>query len=58
MKFPSKCRTKKFGMIYTVLGNFCSFFNWEGADIRHLVRPRKIPAHYNKIDNPLGLHIL
>ena len=32
MKFPLKCRTKKLGMIYTILGSFCSFLNWEGAD--------------------------
>ena len=29
MKFSPKCRTKKLGVIYTNLGNFCSFFNWE-----------------------------
>ena len=25
MKFSPKCRTKKLGMIYTILGSFCSF---------------------------------
>ena len=25
MKFSPKCRTKKLGMIYTILGNFCLF---------------------------------
>ena len=30
MKFSPKCRTKKLGMIYNILGSFCSFCNWEG----------------------------
>ena len=34
MKFSPKCRTKKLGMIYSILISFCSFLNWEGADIR------------------------
>ena len=34
MKFSPKCRTKKLGMIYTILGSFCPFLNWEGVDIR------------------------
>ena len=38
MKFPPKCRTKKFGMIYTILASFCSFLNWEGTDIRPQIR--------------------
>ena len=41
-KFSPKCRTKKLGMIYTILGRFCSFLNWERADIRPQIRPRKI----------------
>ena len=36
MKFSSKCRAKKLGMIYTILGSFSSFFNWEGAVIDSL----------------------
>ena len=44
MKFAPKCRTKKLGMIYTILGSFCSFFNWEGVDILPQIRPRKIPG--------------
>ena len=44
MKFSPKCRTKKLGMIYTILGSFCSFFNWEGADIRPQIIPGKIPS--------------
>ena len=44
MKFSPKCRTKKLGMIYTILGSFCSFLNWEGADIWPRIRPRKIPG--------------
>ena len=27
MKFSLKSRTKKLGMIYTILGSFCSFFS-------------------------------
>ena len=38
MKFSPKCRTKKLGIIYTILGSFCSFLNWKGPKIR----PRKI----------------
>ena len=30
MKFSPKSRTKKLGIIYTILGSFCSFLNWEG----------------------------
>ena len=41
-RFSPKCRTKKLGMIYTILGMFCSFLNWEGADIRPQISPRKI----------------
>ena len=44
MKFSPKCRTKKLGIIYTILGSFCSFFNCKGADIRPQIRPRKISA--------------
>ena len=43
MKFPPKCKTKKLGMIYTILGSFCSLLNWKGADIWSQIRPRKIP---------------
>ena len=44
MKFTSKCRTNKLVMINTISGSFCSFLNWEGADIWPLIRPRKIPV--------------
>ena len=44
MKFSPNCRTKKLVMIYTILGSFCSFLNWEGADIQPQIRPRKIPV--------------
>ena len=47
MKFSPKCRTKKYGMIYTILESFCSFLNWEGADIWPKIRPRKIPESYH-----------
>ena len=44
MKFSPKYKTKKLGMIYTPLWEvFCSFLNWEGADIRPQIGPRKIP---------------
>ena len=49
MKFSPKCRTKKLGMIYTILGSFCSFINWEGADIRPQISPRKIPAEFTML---------
>ena len=42
MKCSPKCRTKKLGMIYTNLGSFCSFLNWEGPDILPQIRPRKV----------------
>ena len=47
MKFSPKCRTKILGMIYTILGSFCSFLNREGAYIWPQIRPRKIPDQYN-----------
>ena len=31
MKFSSKCRTKKLGMIHSILGSVCSFLNSEGG---------------------------
>ena len=34
MEFSPKSRTKKLGMIYTILESIFSFLNWEGADIR------------------------
>ena len=34
MKFSSKYRSKKLGMTYIILESFCSFLNWEEADIR------------------------
>ena len=30
MKFSPECRTKKLGMIYTILESVCSFLNLEG----------------------------
>ena len=42
MKFSPRCRTKKVGIIYTILGSFYSFLNWEGTNIRLQIRPRKI----------------
>ena len=44
INFSPKCRSKKLGMIYTILGNFAHFFNWERADIRLPIRHKKIPA--------------
>ena len=43
VKFSPKCRSRKLGKAYIILGSFCSFLNWEGADIRPKIRPRKIP---------------
>ena len=43
MNFPLKCRTKQLGMLYTILGIFCSFLNWKRADIWPQIRLRKIP---------------
>ena len=45
MKFSPKCRNKKLGMIYTILGSLCSFLNWEETIIQPQIRPRKIPVH-------------
>ena len=33
-------------MIYSIWGRFCSFFNWEGADIWPQIRLRKTPVLY------------
>ena len=44
-----KCKTKKLGITNTILGSFCSFFNWEGANFRPQIRPRKIPEKDNYI---------
>ena len=46
MNFSPKCRTKKLG-IYTNLGGFDSFLNWE---IRPQIRPRKISGLYMLMD--------
>ena len=43
MKFLPECRTNKLGMVYTILGSDCSFFNWEGADVWLQIRLKKIP---------------
>ena len=32
------------GILFTILGSFCSFLDWEGADIRPQNRPRIIPV--------------
>ena len=48
MKLSPKCRTKKWVMIYTILGSFCLlFFSWERAAIWPQIRPRKIFATIN-----------
>ena len=44
MKFSPKCRTKKLGMICTILGSFCSLLNPEGGNIWPKIRPGKIPV--------------
>ena len=55
MKFSPKCRTKKLGMIYTVLRSFCSFLNWEGAIIQPQIEPRKIPEQCDRISDHCGM---
>ena len=51
MKFSPKCRTKQLGMIYTILGSFCSFFNCgKGLIFCPKIRPRKIPALHKLIN--------
>ena len=54
MKFPLKCRTKKLGMLYTILGSFCSFLNWKRADISPQIRLRKILVlgHFSRFFSP------
>ena len=37
MKFSPNCRAKELGILFTILGSFSSFLDWERAD-----RPRKI----------------
>ena len=44
VKFSSKCRAKELGMLFTILGSFCSYLDWEVADIQPQNRPRKIPV--------------
>ena len=43
MKFSPKCRTKKLGMIYIILGCFCSFLIGKGLKFGPKIRPRKAP---------------
>ena len=35
-------------MLFTILESFCSFLDWEGADIRPQNRPRKIPDMFTQ----------
>ena len=44
MNISPKCRAKKLGSIYMILGSFCSYFTWEGANIQPKIWPGKIPA--------------
>ena len=44
IKFSPKYRAKYLGMIFKILGSFCSVFNWKGANIWPQIRPRKIPV--------------
>ena len=45
MKFSPKCRIEQLEMIYTLLGSFCYFLNWERADVQPQIRPRQISGH-------------
>ena len=49
---------KKFGMIKSILGSFCIFLNWEGANIWPQIRPRKITCIYHRQVNELAHEIL
>ena len=42
--FSPGCRAKELGMLFTILGSFCSFLDWKRAHILPQNRPRKIPA--------------
>ena len=42
MEFSPKCRTKKLGMIYTILESFYHFLIGK-ADIQPEIRPMRIP---------------
>ena len=42
MNFSLISRTKKLGIICSILGSFCSILNWGGTDIQLQIRPRKI----------------
>ena len=42
MKFSPNCRAKELGILFTNLGNFCSFLDWEGADIQSQDRLRLV----------------
>ena len=44
MKFSPKCRSKKWVMIYTILGRFCSFLNKDGANNWPQIMSRKTPG--------------
>ena len=44
MKYSPKCRAKNLGMICTIFGRFCSFFNWEGADAGPQITHMKVPV--------------
>ena len=43
MKCSPNCRAKELGMLFTIVGSFCSILDWEQADVRPQNRPRKIP---------------
>ena len=54
MKFSPKCRTKKLGMQYNILGKFCSFLNWEGLK-SGLGNPWNFNPLYSNENSPSGL---
>ena len=41
MNYSPNCISKKLGMTNIILESFCSFFNWDGANIQAKIRPRK-----------------
>ena len=46
-KFAPKCKPTESGRLFTILGSFCSFLDWKGADIRPKNWPRKVPVCFN-----------
>ena len=37
MTFSPNCRAKELGMLFTILGSFCSVLDWEGPIFGHKI---------------------